>query len=218
MVIAESPALVGVGSTIVGGAGDLTGHRTAVDVNDGEGILVVVEADLLVLVGSHGALVDDALSIVGVAVGGDAASVLRPTGVGYINHPETTTALKADLGSDSDDEIRLLVGDNVVAGAKASEVGSEVAGNGIRGRVRRIGGAELGQVEDLKTMASCLGADVGEVANDFDVTPDGSDGLCRKAADVDQAAICLDLNKRSAIGLTQEGVLLAGARISPTWY
>jgi hypothetical protein len=39
------------------------------------------------------------------------------------------------------------------------------------GRVLLIGVEKLGEVEDLETVASCLRADVGVVANDFDVTP-----------------------------------------------
>src|SRR5688572_11398865 len=68
VVISGSPALVGVGSTVVGGAGELPGQGTARDVDDGQGILVVVEADLLAAVLGLGTLVDDALGVVDVAI------------------------------------------------------------------------------------------------------------------------------------------------------
>lgn len=215
VVVAERPALVSVGSTVVGGAGELAGHGATADVNDGEGILVIVEADLLVLVGGHGTFVDDALSIMDVAVRGDAASILGAARVGYINHPEAATALEVDGSADGGDEVRLLIGNNVVAGAEAGEVGSKVTARRPGGRVGRVGGAELSQVEDLKTVISGLGADVGEVADDLDVAPDGGDGLGGEATDVDQAAIRLDLNEGSAVRLAQETVLLTSIGISP---
>ena len=68
LVVLGDPALVGVGGTIVGGAAELARHSATSDVDDGQSILVVVEAELLVLVLGHGALVDDALSVVDVAV------------------------------------------------------------------------------------------------------------------------------------------------------
>ena len=215
VVVAQRPALVGVGGTVVGGAGELAGHRAAVDVDDGEGVLVVVEADLLVLVGDLGALVDDALGVVDVAVGGDAAGVLGTARVGDVDHPETTAALEVDGGADGGDEVRLLVGDDVVAGAEAGEVGGQVAAGGPGRGVRRVGGAELGEVEDLEAVVGGLGADVGVVADDLDVAPDGGDGLRGQTADVPQAAVRLDLDEGSAVGLAEETVLLAGGGISP---
>lgn len=177
VVVAERPALVRVGGTIVCGAGDLAGHGAAADVNNGEGILVVVEANLLVLIGRHGSLVEDALSVMGVAIRGHAAGVLRAGRVGHVNHPEATTALEVDLGADGDDEIRLLVGDDVVAGTEAGKVGGEIAAGGVGRRVLRVSGPELGEVEDLETVVRGLGTNVGVVANDLDVAPDGCDGL-----------------------------------------
>lgn len=57
-----------VGSPVVRGARELPRHRAAVDVDDGEGVLVEVEADLAALVRLLGAAVDDALSVVHVPV------------------------------------------------------------------------------------------------------------------------------------------------------
>lgn len=215
VVIAQQPTLVGVGSTVVGGTRDLARHGATANVDNGEGILVVVEAELMALVRGHGTLVDDALSIVDVAIGGDAASILRTARVGDVHHPETATALEAQLGADSGDKSGLLVGDDVVAGAETSEVGGEVAGDGVGGRVGRISRSELGEIEDLETVAGSLGANVGKVANDLDVTPDGRNSLGRKAANVGQATIGVDLSKGSAVSLSEKGKLATTVGVRP---
>jgi hypothetical protein len=58
-----------------------------------------------------------------------------------------------------------------VAVAESTKVRRQVTPDAEGGRVLLIGVEKLGEVEDLETVASCLRADVGVVADDFDVTP-----------------------------------------------
>lgn len=215
LVVLGEPALVGVGSTVVGGAGELRRHRAPVNVCDGEGILVVLEGDLLSLVRGVGSVVDHDLGIVNVAVIINAASILGTQRVGDVNHPETTAALEAALGTDGSDEVGLLVGDQVVAAAEAGEVGSEVVAEAEGGRVLGVGLLELGEVEDLETVVRGLRANVGVVADDLDVAPRGGDGLSGETADVRQAAVRLDLDEGSTVRLAEESEL-AARRGGPT--
>jgi hypothetical protein len=61
LLLVDEPALVGVGGADVGGRGDLDGVLLVGDVGNGQGVLVVVEADLVASVLLVRALVDDAL-------------------------------------------------------------------------------------------------------------------------------------------------------------
>src|SRR5690606_18341713 len=88
-----NPALVSVGSTGVGGARDDLDGGFVGNVIDGEGVLVEAEADLLALVGGGWAGVDNALSIVDVAVGGGASLVDWGGGVRHVEHVETSGTL-----------------------------------------------------------------------------------------------------------------------------
>lgn len=58
----DDPALVRVGGARVRGGGDLLGGGLVGHIDDGEGVFVVVEADLLAIVLGVWALVNDALS------------------------------------------------------------------------------------------------------------------------------------------------------------
>ena len=216
LVIVRYHTLMSIGSTIVGGAGQLPGHGAAVNVDDGEGILVEVEADLLALVLDLGATVDDALGIVDIAVGRNAASVLGALGVAHVDHPQAGTALESVLGADGNDEVRLFVGDNVVAAAEAVEMGSQVILDAEGGGLLGVDLEQLGQVEDLEAVAFGLRADVGVVANDLDVTPDGVVSLGGQATQVRKAAVLLDLDKGSAVGLSNQSKLAAAGGVGPS--
>lgn len=78
---------------------------------------------MLTLIGRLRAIVDDALSVMDVTVIGSAACILGVARVRNIYGPETGATLEAALGSNSVDHIDLLVGDQVVRGTKAIEVG-----------------------------------------------------------------------------------------------
>lgn len=215
-MVGRQPALVRVRRAVVRRARELRRHRAPVDVDDRQGVLVVVEADLLALVRRLGAPVDDALRVVDVAVVGNAARVLRPLRVRDVDHPEAGTALEAVLGADGDDEVRLLVHDDVVAGAETGEVGGQVLAHAVGGRVLGVGLPELGQVEDLQAVVGRLGADVGVVADDLDVAPRGGHGLGGEAAGVLEAAVLENLNEGGAVRLAQERVLAPRAGVGPS--
>ena len=212
LVILCEPALVGVGGTVVGCAGQLGGHGAAVNVDNGEGILVVVEANLAALEITLGSVVDDALSVVGVAVVGNTAGVLGTGRVGDVNHPQTGAALEAVLGADGGNEVRLLVGDNVVAAAKLGKVRRQVVADAEGLGALRVDLEQLLEVKDLQAVVGGLGANVGKVANDLDVAPDGLNRLGGQAANVRQAAVLADLDKGGAVRLTEEGKLASRAR------
>lgn len=214
-VILGDPALVGVGGTVVGGARQLARHGAARDVDDGQGVLVEVEADLPALVSLLGAAVDDALGVVDVAVGGHAAGVLGPAGVGHVDHPQAGAALEVVLGAHGGDEVRGLVGHQVVAAAEPGKVRREVPAHAPRGRVAGVRRQELGEVKDLQAVVRRLGADVGKVLDDLDVAPRRGHRLRGQAPDVGQAAVLVHLGKGGAVALAQEGKLAAAGRVSP---
>lgn len=188
------PALVSVGGTGVGSAGDDTDGSLNGDIVDGEGILVVTEADLTVAVDGIGTSIDDALSIVDVTIGGSTAPVDGSGRVGNIKHVKTTAA---PVGADGVDHVGGLVGDDVVGVAKASEAGSDIGGGG-----EDLGGGEseqLAEIKDLETVAARLGTDIDVAVDDFHVTPDGIGSGCLETAPVLQATITQNLNESGTI-------------------
>lgn len=216
LVVGRYPALMRVRRAVVRRARELGRHRAPVDVDDRQGVLVVVEADLLALVRGLGAPVDDALRVVDVAVVGDASRVLRPLRVRDVDHPEAGAALKTVLGADGDDEVRLLVYDDVVTRAEAGEVGGQVPTRAVGGRVLGVRLSELGQVEDLQAVVGRLGADVGVVADDLDVAPRGGLGLGGEAAGVPEATVLEDLDEGGTVSLAKERVLAPCAGVGPS--
>jgi hypothetical protein len=164
------PSLVSVGDTVVGSAGDGDRHGAAGDINDGERILVVVEANLSALVLLLRTSVDHALCVVNVAIVRHAARVLGTCWVGDIDHPQSGAALEAAGGTDSKDGVGLLVGDDVVAAAEASEVGRKARKRECHG-ISRVHRQQLAPVKNLETMVGGLRTDVEEVANGLHVAP-----------------------------------------------
>ncbi|KAI6765363.1 hypothetical protein HG530_006433 [Fusarium avenaceum] len=138
LVILSHPTLVGVGSAVVCGARQLARHSTAGDVNNSEGIFVVVEADFTTLEGLLGTTVDHALGIVHVAIRRDTASILGPLWVRDINHPEASTTLEIVGCTDGGNEGCLLVSHKVVAVAKSTKVCGQVTPDAEGGRVLDI--------------------------------------------------------------------------------
>lgn len=90
------------------------------------GVFIVVEANFSALKSPVWAAVHDTLGVVDVAVLTDAAWRDWPGGVGDIDHEEATSAGRAAGCPNGVDHIRLLVGDNIVGGAKAGVEGCEV--------------------------------------------------------------------------------------------
>lgn len=216
----DDPALVAVGVADVGGAGDNGGVLLVGHVHDGEGVLVEGEADLAARVLLAWALVDDALGIVDVAVLANAAGGDGVLGVGDIDHEESTGAggvagVGSGAAADAVDHVDLLVGDEVVGSADAGEESDVLLlaeGLGLEPRVPPVLHVqELVEVEDLDTVATGLGANVGIVANDLDVAPAGHLGLGIEAAEIcDAASETVDLDESDTVSLANNTELAAG--------
>lgn len=201
---------MGVSGALVGGARDDGRLGLIGDVVDGEGVLVVREAELLAVVLSVGASVDGALGIVGVAILSGASGVDGVLGVRDIDHVETTGA---ELAADGDDGVGGLGAHDVVGAAEASEVGD--VGLDGEGLGLAADAEELLEVEDLETVALGLGTDVGVVLDDLDVAPKGVVGLDGETTNVLDAAVAEDLDEGGTVNLTDDTELAAIAR-SPT--
>ena len=224
--VIDQPALVGVGVAVVGRAGDDGGVDLVGHVHDGEGVLVEVEADLAAPVLCRGALVDDALGVVDVAVLGDAAGGGGLGGVGDVNDEHAARAggvagVGAGAAADGVDEVLLLVRDEVVGRAEAAEVGGQVRllaedlGLEEEGVPPGLDLEELLEVEDLEAVAVGLGADVGVVADDLDVSPACGGRLGVEAAEVLELAAEGNLDEGDAVGLTDDAELAARPLVGP---
>lgn len=118
--VVKEPSLMGICESFIADLGDDGGVLLVGHVVDGEGVLVVAEADFLAAVGPVRTAVDNALRIVDVAVVGRAALVNGVGRVRDIDHVETTVAL---VGAYGVDHVSGLVDDDVVAAAEALEDG-----------------------------------------------------------------------------------------------
>mmetsp|Transcript_61330 Transcript_61330/g.132915 ORF Transcript_61330/g.132915 Transcript_61330/m.132915 type:complete len:237 (-) Transcript_61330:459-1169(-) len=176
------PALVGVLRAFVAISGQklrsiLVGH-----INDGKGILVVVEADFMSLVLCIRTTVDDTFGIMGVAISSIATSELRVVGCGDVNHVQTSGAC---LGADCIQKSSRFVYHNVVRRAEFSvhdcgvesqtqihmSFRSDIAREVLLGTVLlgRIG--KLMQVKNLHPMTCCFGTNVSISLVHFHVSP-----------------------------------------------
>lgn len=131
--IVNKPALMGIGSTLVGGAGDDLHRGLIGNIVNSERILVVSKADLVALVLFARALVDNALGIMNVAIIIDAALVDRLSRVGDVDHVEASLTRPSASSTDSVDHLGLFMGDNVVGRAEAGEMGGLIGGSEVLG-------------------------------------------------------------------------------------
>jgi len=118
----KEPTLVGVLVSLVTLYGKGDGSRFVGDVDDGEGVFVVAEADLVTVVGGVGTVVDDALGVVDVSISSEATSVFRRSRNTDIDNVETTSA--TSCGSDTVSETGFFVNGNVVAVSELVVMGS----------------------------------------------------------------------------------------------
>mmetsp|Transcript_15153 Transcript_15153/g.43085 ORF Transcript_15153/g.43085 Transcript_15153/m.43085 type:complete len:236 (+) Transcript_15153:45-752(+) len=91
--VGREPSLVGVLVTLVRGAGEEHHVGLIRDVNDGEGVLVVVEGDLLALVLLVGSVVHDDLRVVRVAVVRVAGHEIGFEGVANVHDVQAAVAV-----------------------------------------------------------------------------------------------------------------------------
>lgn len=219
LVVLSHPALVRVGGSVVRGPGELAWLCAAGNIDNCEGVLVEVEANLAIPVGQLRPLVNHALGVMNVPVVSDAAGVLGLARVGHIDHPQTTGALEGPRGTHGDDGVSSLASHDVVTAAEASEACGQARiadGSAVGRGVGWVGGAELGEVEDLQAVVRGLGANVGVVLDDLDVAPRGGDGLRGQAADIGQGAIGVDPDKGRTVRLADDAVLLSSRGVRPT--
>ena len=206
------PALVHVRGAGVGQLGEDLGRGLAVlggGVIDGDGVLVVTDADVAATVAAVRAIVGHALGIVHVAVLAGTAGGTGVCGVLEVDVLQAGAAgLVAGLGADSNGVLIVPVDDNVVGAADGEGVAEQtcevllgVKDLGALGVERQ----ELVEVEDLDVVANGLGADDNVVVQDTDLAPAGADGvLCREAAEVLDLALLGDLDESSSAELADD--------------
>lgn len=222
----ENPALVSVGCTDVGSAGDdLRSVRTVLvgDVVDGEGILVVAVADVPAEVLLIWATVDDALGIVGVTILGSTASLVGLVRVVHVDEDGTTStgviAARATTTANSDGVAKLLVGNDVVRTARdtigdvhPANVLLDVEGLGVlRAQVE-----QLLHVEELDAVTCTLRSDDQGIADLLDLAPDDTVVAGGQAAEVFELTLLGDLCEGCTVCLANGNKLSASLLVSPT--
>ena len=152
-------------------------------------------------------MIDDALRVVGVAVGTEAAGVGGVKGVLDVDHGQTAAAGAA---ADAVGEAGVFVDDDVVGVAPAGVVGVFGEGDGRVGDV-----AQAREVEDLHAVAAGFADDEGVVVVNLDVAPGGVAGVWGQVAHVDGVFRIADVHEGRAAGAAHDGVLDAGLGIGP---
>jgi len=164
-------------------AGDHSGGVFVADVDNGEGVFVVAEADFVSYEGGVWAFVDDALRVVDVTVVGETTGEFGVDGVSDVNHVETCTARAA---TDAVRETGLFINGDVVAISELRVMGRLLELDNRRGRViaaekgGAFGGAELGEVKHLHTVSTCLADNESVVFVHFNISPQAVDSVSRE--------------------------------------
>ena len=225
----ENPALVGVRCTLVRSARDDGRSVEALlvgNIIDGQCVLVVAVADIAAVVLLVRSTVDDALSIVDIAVLGRATLLVRLGDVVDVdeNESSSTSVIAASTATttNSNSVTLLLVGNNVVrttdnslAFGKVVEPGSEVLRRIESLRLLRVQLEQLLEVEDLNSVTFTLGTDKEVVTQGLHLVPDDRRCLSRKATKVLELTLLGDLRKSSTIGLTNSNELTSLVRPTP---
>lgn len=119
----EDDTLVRVGRAGVASPGDDGGGGLVGDIVDGQRVLVVAIADVAASVASVRSAVDQALSIVDIAVTRGTARGGRASGVRQVDEDQSRPALvSAWLGADCNGKVLLLEGDDVVGATTGKTV------------------------------------------------------------------------------------------------
>lgn len=201
----EDPTLVSVGGAFVGGNGDDFGERFVSQIVDGEGILVVAVADLTTKVLGVGATVDEALSVVNVAVLGSTSRAGDLGGVAHVEHVNTGSAsVVTGLGTNDVGEVGLRVGKDVVDTTEGKVVpeGREVlVGVEGHGALLVVNVQELLQVEELDTVTGLFTAYDEEVVVGSELPPAAGGNACglRKTSEVTELTSGGDLRTTISI-------------------
>lgn len=222
----EDPALVSVRCTDVRSTrDDLAGFGTVLvgDIVDGEGVLVVTVADIAAKVLLVGAAVNNALSIVGVAVLRRAASLVRLVGVVQVDEDRATgtgvVTANAATTANSDGVAELLVGNDVVRTARdtvgdvhPADILLDIEGLGVLGAQLE----QLLHVEELDAVASTLRSDDQSVSDLLDLAPNDTVVAGRQTAEVFELTLLSDLCEGSTVSLANGYKFPAGTLVSPT--
>jgi hypothetical protein len=172
------------------------------DIVDGKGILVVAVANVATIVLLVGATVDNALSIVCVAILTSAALDVGLGGVFHVDeHGSAMTGIVATGSTTStvgDSVSELLIGNDSVRSAfdtlvdvDKSNVFLDIKSLGVLGRKLE----ELLQVEDLDVMSHTLRADNEAVADDFNLAPDDRVVVGWKTTQILKFALLINLRE-----------------------
>ena len=222
----KDPTLVGVRSTDVRSARDdgtsVTEANFVGDIVDGQGVLVVTVANVTAVVLLVRSTVDNALSVVSVAILTVATRDVRLSGVVHVDeHGSTSTGVVtagATASTAGDGVVLLVVGNNGVGAAldtlvdvDESSVGLDVESVGLLGGKLE----QLLQVEDLDMVADTFGADDEAVTNNLDLTPDDGVVVGRKATKVLKLAVLGDLGEGGTVSLTDGNKVSALVRPTP---
>src|SRR5690606_26658170 len=150
----------------------------------------------------------DALRIVRVAVGREAAGLHGVEGIADVDHVE---AARARGGTHAVGKAAVLVDDEVVRVAEPAvdRVGRKVP-VGVGGEA-----AEAGEVEDLHAMPARLADDEGVVAVRLDVPPGGVVGLGGQFAEHLRVVRVGDVYEDGAAPRTGEGVFAVRLGVGP---
>jgi hypothetical protein len=200
----ENPTLMGVGSSDVGCARDdgtsVTETLLVGDVVDGQGVLVVTVADVTAVVLLVRSTVDNALSVMSVAVLAVATLNVRLGGVVHVDEHGSTSTGVVTTGTTASTAgngiVLLFVGDDSVGAAL--DVLLDVESVRLLGRELE----QLLQVKDLNVVTNTLGTNNEAVTNDLDLTPDNGVVVGGKASKVLQLTVLGDFGERSTVSLT----------------
>ena len=209
----ENPALMGVGGSDVGCARDdgtsVTETLLVGDVVDGQSVLVVAVADVTAVVLLVRSSVDNALSVMSVAILAVATLNIRLSGVVHVNEHGSTSAGVVTTGATAstagDGVVLLVVGDDSVGTAldtlidvDKSSILLDIESVGLLGRELK----QFLQVEDLDMVTDTFGTDNEAVTNNLDLTPDDGVVVGRKTSKVLQLAVLGNFGERSTVSLT----------------
>lgn len=188
-----------------------------------QSVLVVAVADVTAKVLLVRATVDNALSIVGVAILRRAASLEGLVGVLHVNEDGPTStgvvAAGAATAAHGNSVAELLVGNNVV-GAAGNTIGEVHPANispDVEGlRVPRAQLEQLLHVEELDAVAGTFRSDDQSVSDLLDLAPDDGVIVGGQTTEVFELTLLGDLSEGSTVGLANGNKFSATLLVCPT--
>ena len=207
LVVFGQPALVGVGGGGIACGADEPWVGGVGDVDDGQGVLVEAEGDLLAREIRIGPGVGDDLGVVGVAVCGEGADGKRVGRVADVHNVQAAgKGVRAHAVSAPD----FGVDHDVVGVAEPAVEGVRFNGDG------RIGNAaQLGQVNDLHAVAPRFGDDEGVIPVDLDIAPQGARRRRGQVGHEERIQRVGDVDEGGAVGPAHDHVFGAIRRVDP---